>query len=178
MHLLYWLDSRRSINFLTPPLRLQGIVVFHNQFKTLNCAWMPVMSVHLRLSISLSISLYPSVSICPSVICPSLCPHVLRVLSRALVDPVVNGNFSYYNFLPLLSYSSLVWRTKGLLCACVTVSECLCIDAPTARLVKRLGAVDTNKAVLFVWSQVTVLRPAAQPTATCQLNYNWQVSTD
>ena len=43
------------------------------------------------------------------------------------------------------------------------------MDDPMARLVERLGAVDTNKGVIL-WSRVTALIPAARPTATCQIN--------
>ena len=39
-----------------------------------------------------------------------------------------------------------------------------------ARLVERLGAVDTNKGVIL-WSRVTALIPAARPTAAGQFNY-------
>ena len=46
------------------------------------------------------------------------------------------------------------------MCVFVSVSGCLCIGGPTARLFKRLGAVNTNKGVLTVWSRDTVLRLA------------------
>ena len=48
---------------------------------------------------------------------------------------------------------------------CVSVYDCLfllCMDGPTARLVERLGAVDTNKGVIL-WSRVTRLRSDLRP---------------
>ena len=55
------------------------------------------------------------------------------------------------------------------MCVFVIVSGCLCIGDPTARLVKRLGAVDTNKGVLIVWSRVTVLRSHCAQTGRPRL---------
>ena len=144
---------------------------------------------HLSASLSIRLSsvrfsvrpfLCPSVSLIvsvrSSVTCPSLCSHVLRFLSRALVDPVVYCNLSY-NVLSLWpAQPAPVSGGQVLLCACSWLFLGVYIGDPMARLVKRLGAVDTNKEVLIVWSRVTVLRPAARPTATCQFNYKWHVN--
>ena len=136
------------------------------------------ISVHPFLCPSVSVH----ISVRPSVTCPSLCsPCSSRSLSRALVDPVVHCNLSYKVLSLYPAQPAPVSGGQLLLCALfVIISGCLCIGGPTTRLVKQLGAVDINKESLFliVWSRVAVLRPAARPTATCQFNYNWQVSTD
>ena len=92
--------------------------MFHNQFKTLSCAWVPVMSVRLCSSISLSVRLY--VRHCPSIChqSVSVSPCSSRSLSRTLVDAVVHWNLSY-NFLPLLSHSSIL---------CVRVCDCFWVS--------------------------------------------------
>ena len=130
--------------------------------------WCSSVSLHPYLCQSISRSVY----VHPSVIRPSLCPHVLGILSY------VHSHWNWnYNFLPLLLHL-LEAEQSSTVCVSMAVSGCLCRDSPTAHLVERLGAVDTNKGVFIVWSRITVLRPGARPTTTCQLNYNWQVSTD
>ena len=146
-----------------------------------------MMTVRLCSSISPSISL--SVSIRPFVLYPSPWPHVLHVLLCTLVHPVVHWNLSYYNFLPLLSNSSLVWRIKVLLCACacMPVSGCLCIGGSTFDQATWRCLYKQRSPYCMVTSHCAQIggpadrrpgRPAARPTATCQLNYNWHVSTD
>ena len=90
------------------------------------------MSVRLCSSISLFIRL--SVHLCPSICHPSisLSPCSSRSLSHVLADPVAHWNLSY-NFLPLLSSSSLLSQhllladKSSAVCVRVTVSGCLCI---------------------------------------------------
>ena len=147
-----------------------------------------MISVRLCSSIFLSVSL--SISVHPSVICPSLNPHVLRSLSlsRPFADPVVHWNLD--NFLSLLSHSSML--SQHLLMAdrfcCVRACDCFWMS-----LYRRPDGTFGQATWHCLYKQRSPYRtvtshcaqtggPAdrwpARLTATFQFNYNWQVSTD